>query len=691
MSFLLKSECELQAIIAQMSLKEKIGQMNQLIVSHENIEEKIMAGDVGSVIIINDEDIERSSQQKKLASQCSEIPLLVSTDVIHGYKTIYPIPLACSSTWNPELVEQVAYHSAQESAADSTDWIFAPMVDISRDLRWGRIAESAGEDTYLNTVFSRAWVEGIQKSGSVAACVKHFAAYGAAEGGRDYNSAQVSERMLREVYLPPFKEAIDAGCKTLMMAFQDLNGIPASIHPLLYKILRQEWGFDGVIISDYNAILELVEHGVAENLKEAAYLAIQAGIDVDMMSNAYSLHLEELVLEGRVDEALINASLMRILQLKQELISEQNKTVSNRDDAKLALQTALESAVLLKNDKNILPLNKQPESIALLGELAADRASLLGTWSFLGEPENTDSIQEAINRKFSGSAVIYNDAQDRAKALDIAKQCEKVVIIIGEQACMSGEAHSRSEPGIPSAQLELLKALKESGNEVIAILLSGRPLILTEAELYCDAILLAWHGGTYAGDAIAEILAGDFNPSGRLTCTFPRSVGQVPLNYNHRNTGRPVLGEGITQFAEAYKSNYIDQTNEALYPFGYGLNYSQVEYKDLKILEPNIKISECLQVEITVENTGSHDCSEIVQLYVRDLVAQTARPVKELKAFKKVDLQAGESRSVQFSLSSEDLGYYNWDNQYQVDAGDFDLWVGPNSKSNLYTQFSLEK
>jgi beta-glucosidase len=689
MSFLLKNECDLHEIIAKMSLREKIGQMNQLIVSHEDIEDKIKKAEVGSVIIINDEDIERSIKQKKLAEEFSDIPLLVSTDVIHGYKTIYPIPLACSATWNPELVKQVAYYSAEESAADSTDWIFAPMVDVSRDLRWGRIAESAGEDTYLNSVFSRAWVEGIQESGSVAACVKHFAAYGAAEGGRDYNSAQVSERMLREVYLPPFKEAIDASCKTLMMAFQDLNGIPASIHPLLYKILREEWAFNGVIISDYNAILELVEHGVAENLKEAAYLAIQAGIDVDMMSNAYSLHLEELVTEGRVEESLINDSVMRVLQLKQELASKQDRVKLNQD-GKLALQTALESAVLLKNDSNILPINKNTESIALLGELANDRASLLGTWSFLGEPENTDSIQEVLNRKFTKSAVIYKDAKNLEQASEIAKQCEKVIVIIGEESCMSGEAHSRSEPGIPDDQLELLRTLKESGNEVIAVLLSGRPLILTEAEPFCDAILLAWHGGTYAGQAIADILAGDFQPSGRLTCSFPRSVGQVPLNYNHRNTGRPVLGEGIRQFAEAYKSNYIDQTNEALYPFGYGLTYSQVEYKDLKVIKPNIKMSESLELEITVENIGEQDCCEIVQLYIRDLVAQTARPVKELKAFQKLALKAGESRRVKFSLPCKDLGYYNWNNTYQVDAGDFSLWVGASSQAKNHAQFKLE-
>ena len=689
MSFLLKSECELQEKIAQMSLREKIGQMNQLIVSHADIEEKIKNSDVGSVIIINDEDIERSIQQKQLAAKHTDIPLLVSTDVIHGYKTIYPIPLACSSTWNPELIKQVAYHSAQESAADSTDWIFAPMVDVSRDLRWGRIAESAGEDTHLNTVFSRAWVEGIQESGSIAACVKHFAAYGAAEGGRDYNSAQVSERILREVYLPPFKEAIDAGCKTIMMAFQDLNGIPASIHPLLYKILREEWKFDGVIISDYNAILELLDHGVAEDLKEAAYLAIQAGIDVDMMSNAYSLHLADLVQEGRVDEKLIDASVMRILQLKQELMADQVHT-RVKEEGNTALQTALESAVLLKNESSLLPMKSDPESIALLGDLADDSASLLGTWSFLGEPEKTDSIHQVLSRRFAKSAVIYNDGKDLKKASEIAKQCEKVIVVIGEQASMSGEAHSRSHPAIPQEQIELLKALKALDVEVIAVVLSGRPLILTEAEALCDTILLAWHGGTYAGQAIAEILLGEFNPSGRLTCSFPRSVGQVPLNYNHRNTGRPVLGEGITQFAEAYKSNYIDETNEALYPFGFGLSYSQLEYKDLKILNPTLKKSQPLQVQITVTNLSDRDCFETVQLYIRDLVAQTARPVKELKAFKKLLLKAGESRLVEISLSSDELGYYNWNNDYQVDAGLFDLWVGPNCKAEASAQFRLE-
>ena len=688
MSFLLKSEYELQKKMTQMSLKEKIGQMNQLIVSHENIEALIAAGDVGSVIIINDEDIARSCQQKELCKHEYDIPLLVSTDVIHGYKTIFPIPLACSTTWNPKLIKKVATYSTDEAGADSTDWIFAPMVDVSRDLRWGRIAESAGEDTYLNSLFSTAWVEGIQASGSAAACVKHFAGYGAAEGGRDYNSAQISERALREVYLPPFKAALDAGCKTIMMAFQDLNGIPASVHPLLYKILREEWAFDGVIISDYNAILELVEHGVAENLKEAAYLAIQAGIDVDMMSNAYSQYLEELVNEGRVEEKLIDASVMRILKLKQELLSEA-PTVEREQGHSLALQTALESCVLLKNNTQILPLNQNLESLALIGELADDSASLLGTWSFLGEPEKTDSIRQAFNKKLAKSAVIYNDGSDLDEALKVASQCEKVVVVIGEQSCMSGEAHSRSEPGIPQEQLHLLKALKETGLQVIALVLSGRPLILTQAEPFCDAILLAWHGGTFAGESIAQVLLGEFNPSGRLTCSFPRSVGQVPLNYNYRNTGRPVLGQGITQFAEAYKSNYIDQTNEALYPFGFGLTYSNVEYADLELSTTHLQNSDELSIEVTLENKSKCSCSEIVQLYIRDLVAQTARPVKELKGFQKVFLEPGEKRRVSLTLAMKDLGYYNWSNEYQIDAGEFDLWLGPNSQSGLQASFSI--
>ena len=688
MDYLLRTEGQLQDKLSQMSLREKIGQMNQLIVSHENIEDLISSGDVGSVIIINDEDIARSIKQKRLCEDVSDIPLLVSTDVIHGYKTIFPIPLACSSTWDPELVKQVAHYSADESGADSTDWIFAPMVDISRDLRWGRIAESAGEDTFLNSQFSTAWVEGIQASGSAAACVKHFAGYGAAEGGRDYNSAQISERMLREVYLPPFKAALDAGCKTIMMAFQDLNGIPASLHPLLYKILRQEWGFEGVVISDYNAILELVEHGVAENLKEAAYLAIQAGIDVDMMSEAYSRYLEELVNEGRVKESQIDQAVIRILKLKQELLAEKPR-FKLEQGRKLAYQAALESCVLLKNESQALPLNKSLESMALLGELAEDSASLLGTWSFLGEPENTQSIRQAFNKKLSKSAVIYNHGSHVDQALKIASQCEKLVVIIGEEASMSGEAHSRSEPGIPSEQVELLKSLKQSGKEVIAVVLSGRPLILTEVEAYCDAILLAWHGGSFAGEAIADILLGEFNPAGKLTCSFPRSVGQVPLNYNHRNTGRPVQGEGITQFSEAYKSNYIDQTNEALYPFGYGLNYSDVQYSNLKVHKSLINSKESLKVEVSLSNKGDYACRETVQLYVRDLVAQTARPVKELKAFEKVSLAPGESRRVELSVPAEHLGYYNWANEYQVDAGEFDLWVGPDSKAELKSRFSI--
>ncbi|WDE95387.1 glycoside hydrolase family 3 N-terminal domain-containing protein [Lentisphaera profundi] len=687
MSFLLSSKRELQTQISQMTLREKVGQMNQVIVSHENIENLIAGGDVGSVIIINEEDIARSVKQKELCESHSEIPLLVSTDVIHGYHTIFPIPLACSSTWNPALIKAVAEFSACESSADSTDWIFAPMVDVSRDLRWGRIAESSGEDTYLNSVFSEAWVEGIQKVGT-AACVKHFAGYGAAEGGRDYNSAQISERALREVYLPPFKAALDAGCKTIMMAFQDLNGIPASIHPLLYKILREEWGFEGVIISDYNAILELVDHGVAENLKEAAYLAIQAGIDVDMMSNAYSDHLVDLVNEGRVEEGLIDASVERILKLKQDILIEK-VSPSKKEGEKLALQSALESCVLLKNEQNSLPLGNQIESIALIGELAEDAATLLGTWSFLGQAEKTESIRKALEISFYTTAILYESGENLEETLAVASTCEKVVLIIGEEATMSGEAHSRSEPNIPQQQMKLLKALHEGGKEVIAVVLSGRPLILTEAEPYCKAILLAWHGGTLAGRAIAEILKGDFNPSGRLTCSFPRSVGQVPLNYNHRNTGRPVLGQGITQFSEAYKSNYIDQTNEALYPFGFGLTYSTVEYSDLQLSKTHLEKSEHLFIEVSLENKSDRACSEIVQLYIRDLVAQTARPVKELKAFEKVSLEAGEKRCVSLTLSMTDLAYYNWSNEPQVDSGDFNIWVGPSSKASLQSSFAI--
>jgi beta-glucosidase len=699
-----------------MTLEEKVGQLVQLAVQEGDdgdLKATIGLGRVGSIFAIP--DAHRVNRYQRLAVEDSRlgIPLIVGNDVIHGFRTIFPIPLAESCTWDLELVERAARVAAEEASACGTDWTFAPMVDIARDPRWGRVAEGAGEDTYLGMAMARARVRGFQSAGlesgrRIVACPKHYAAYGAAEGGRDYNTVDISERTLREVYLPPFKAAFDAGAGTVMSAFNEIGGVPATANELILRtILRDEWGWPGVVVSDYNAIRELISHGIAADLKDAARLAILAGIDMDMMSDAYDGHLAALVEEGAVPLNVVDESVRRVLRLKLELGLFESPFVDEalvettilRDDFRaLALQVAQESMVLLKNEGGLLPLSPGTKRIAVIGPLADARSDLLGTWSMFGRPEDVETVlegmgthvtdAEAINH-VAGCSVKGDGPTDITGAVAAAQKADVVVLVVGESAEMSGEAHSRVHLGLPGRQQELLDAVAATGKPIVGVVMSGRPLAIPRMAEQVTALLAAWHGGIRAGRAVADIIFGAANPSGKLTASWPRAEGQIPVYYSHKNTGRPVGGTGTLQFDEPYKSTYLDEPNSPLFAFGFGLSYTAIRYYDLRIETQTITREGRLVVRALVRNEGERDTSEVVQLYVRDLVGSVTRPVKELKAFKRIALAAGEEQVVRFEVPADELGYIGRDMSYTIEPGAFNVWVGPSSIEGLEGRFEI--
>ncbi len=703
------------ALLAQMTLEEKIGQMNQ-VTPHwtSDLEAQLRAGQIGSILgIIDPNEINRF---QRIAVQESRlgIPLLIGNDVIHGYRTVFPIPLAEACTWDPALQEQASRVAAAEAAACGTDWIFAPMVDICRDPRWGRIAEGAGEDPFLGRAMARARVRGFQSAGlpggrRIVACPKHYVAYGAAEAGRDYNSADPSERTLRDVYLPPFKAAFDEGAGTTMSAFNEIGGIPATANSFtLKRVLREEWGFaDMLVVSDYNAIGELVAHGIAADLKEAARKAIMAGVDMDMMSFAYIRHLADLVREGSVPEAAIDAAVRRILALKfalglfdhpytDETLPAQ--VILHPEHRALALEVARRSMVLLKND-GLLPLQVTPTSkIALIGPLADDHAAPLGCWAWMGRPEDVESVLDGFLAclpagvkldHVRGCAVWRDPFEEFGRAEAAARAADVAVLVLGEDAHMSGEARSRAHLDLPGRQQALLEQVLATGTPTVVVLMSGRPLVLTPWIDRVNALLQAWHGGIRAGRAVAEILLGQVNPSGKLSVTFPRALGQVPIYYAHKNTGRPLQGTGTLQFADPFWSRYIDEENEPRFPFGYGLSYTTYRYDNLQIETPVVEMGGTLRVGATVTNTGTMAGEEVVQLYVRDLVGSVTRPVKELKGFQRIALAPGESVRVSLAVPADELGFHGLDNRYIVEPGAFRVWIGPNSAEGLEGEFEL--
>jgi len=691
-------EKRIDDLLRRMTLEEKVGQMCQYSGLPEGYEEMIKDGRVGS--FLNVTGVETTNKVQKIAVEESRlgIPLLFGLDVLHGYITIFPIPLALASSWDPDLVKRVAAISAAEAASEGTHWTFAPMVDIARDPRWGRIAEGAGEDPFLGSAMARAWVEGFQGEdladpNSILACPKHYVAYGGAEGGRDYNTVDISERTLREIYLPPFKAAIvDAHAGTVMSAFNDLNGIPASANPYtLTKILREEWGFQGFVVSDWNAIRELINHGIAGTPEEAAEKALTAGVDMDMVSNIYWETLPQLVKEGKIPERLIDESVRRILRIKFMLglfeqpyvdLNLHRKIILSRKNIEAAREAACKSMVLLKNEGGLLPLDKDIEAIAVIGPLADDKETPLGPWSCLGRPEDVVTVLEGIKSKVSGSTeVLYAKGcsiEDSSKegfkdAVEIASKSEVAIVVVGESREMSGEAASRSSLDLPGVQEDLVKAVYETGVPVVEVLMNGRPLSISWSAEHIPAILETWFLGVQAGNAIADVIFGDYSPGGKLPVSFPRTVGQVPIYYNHKNTGRPPS-------TERYTSKYIDVPPSPLFPFGHGLSYTQFEYENLRIEPSIIGINGKVRISVDVKNVGERTGDEVVQLYIRDVVASVTRPVKELKGFKRITLKPGEKRTVSFTIDSDHLSFLNREMKKVVEPGKFQIMIGSSSE-----------
>lgn len=701
------------ALLQKMTLDEKVGQMVQVDLSLKmDINQLLKEGRIGSILTVSDPLLINEFQHIAVEESRLGIPLLVGNDVIHGYRSIFPIPLALASSWDPDLIEAVAQASIAEAIACGTNWNFAPMVDISRDPRWGRIAESIGEDSFLSSEISRAWVRGFQSYRNpdgryAAACVKHYAAYGGAEAGKDYNTVDMSERRLREEYLPPYLAAIQAGAKSVMTAFNDLNGLPATANPFLLKqILRKEWGFKGIIVSDYDSIGELVLHGFARDLKEAALRSILAGVDIDMMSNAYHFHLTDLVREGKVEESLIDESVLRILIMKADLglfdhpyIDEGvvASSLSQPDSLRLAEQAAAQSVVLLKNESQTLPLEASGKTIALIGPLIEDRDSLMGCWRFDGRTEEVETLSEALKRNLPADSTlltapgcsIEGNNLDLEPAIRIAKLADTIVLALGENDKMSGEAHSRAHINLPGRQLELVRSICALGKPVIAILFCGRPLAIPELVESVSSLLLAWHGGTRAAQGICDVIFGRVNPAGKLTITFPRCEGQIPIYYAHKSTGRPIESTGVIQFNQNHRSMYLDETNSPLFPFGYGLSYTQFNYSDLQISHKRIEQNGILQISAMIENSGNYAGKEIVQLYVKDCFGIVTRPVKELKGFQKIELQPSEKQMVSFRLPISDLAFLNADLDPIIEPGEFKVWVGPNSDEGLEGSFEV--
>ncbi len=709
-----QAQARIQELIARMTLDEKIGQMVQVDTTwKQDLPRLIREGKIGSLLSIRGPRKINAFQKIAVEESRLGIPLVVGNDVIHGYRTIFPIPLGLACSWDTALIERVARASAEEAVAAGTHWNFAPMVDVSRDPRWGRVAEGPGEDAFLGAEIAGAWVRGFQAENlpggrRLAACVKHYGAYGGVEGGKDYNTVDMSERRLRGEYLPPYRAALQAGAASVMTAFTELNGVPATANRhLLQDILREEWGFAGVILSDYDAIGELIYHGLAADHRDAALQSALAGVDMDMMGNAYPFHLADLVRGGQISEEQVDASVRRVLALKFQLgLFEQpyaDEALSERAlfqpaRLELAREAAVDSIVLLKNEGDLLPLDVAGKTVALIGPLATERRGLLGSWACEGRAEETPSLLESLRAALPPDARLLHaqgceldgPAADLSAALQAARQADVVVLAVGEADTMSGEAHSRAHLGLPGRQQELAESLLAAGAPLVAVLISGRPLAAPWLAQNAAAVVMAWQGGSRAGEALADVLLGKANPGGKLTLSVPRSEGQIPVYYAHKRTGRPADIAGITQFNQAHRSVYLDEANAPLYPFGYGLSYSAFHYSDLVVEMPEIKTDGSLGVSAEVHNTSRRDGREIVQCYVRDLVGSVTRPVKELKGFQKVFLEAGERRRVRFEIAASALGFYDQDMRFGVEPGEFKVWIGPNSQEGLEGSFRVE-
>lgn len=701
---------KVDSLLSKMTLEEKVGQMTLFTsdltttgpTMRDDYQKLIKAGKVGAIFNAYGAEYTRKLQKMAVENSRLGIPLLFGYDVIHGFRTIFPIPLGEAASWEPELARQSSRVAAREATAAGLHWTYAPMVDVARDPRWGRISEGAGEDTYLGSQFAAARVHGFQGDSlsdisTLLACAKHFAAYGAAEGGRDYNTVNMSDRRLWEIYLPPFKAALDAGVGTFMTAFNEYNSVPATGNKYLFNtILRDKWNFNGFVVTDYTSIPEMIDHGYARDDKQAAYRAVQANVDMDMQSGLYLDELPELVKEGKVEENEINQAVRRILKMKyrlglfedpyryvdkkreeQELLSKQNR--------EKAREIAGESIVLLKNEGSVLPLSKDIKDLAVIGPLADNKRELLGNWSGAGHWEDNVTVLQGIKEKVGpntsihfarGTGINGHSQTDFDEAVGAARRSDVAVVVLGEEEEMSGEAASRATLDLPGNQKKLLQAIHKTGTPVAFVLMSGRPLTITWADQNVSSILETWFLGTEAGHAIADVLFGDTNPSGKLPVTFPRKVGQVPYYYDHKNTGRPMTDS-------KYTSKYIDVKNSALYPFGYGLSYTNFTYSNLHLSADSMAVGDSLKVSVDLQNTGDRTGEEVVQLYIRDRFASITRPVKELRGFQKVELQPGQEQRVSFTVTKDDLSFYNKDLQKIVEPGKFIIFVGTNSQKTL--------
>jgi beta-glucosidase len=718
-------EIRIEKIISRMSLQEKIGQTAQLDISVykgdlTRARQDIRAGRVGSYLNVVDADTVNALQKIAVEKSPSGIPLVFARDVIHGYKTIFPIPIGQAASWNPGMVERAARIAAEESTTAGIRWTFAPMMYIARDPRWGRVAESFGEDPYLTSLMSQAMIRGFQGEDlsdptSIAACAKHFAAYGAAEGGRDYNTVNMSEALLRNVYLKPFRASVDAGVATFMSSFNELNGVPATGNRfLLTDVLRGEWGFDGMVVSDYNSVLEMIPHGYAENTADAAQKTINAGLDMEMASSLYREELADLIRQGHVSIEQLDNSVRRILRIKLRLglfdrpytATDRAHTVRQPAFLEAAQQAAASSIVLLKNKNDILPLSKNTR-IAVIGPLADAPHEQMGTWVFDGEKRDSRTPLMALrdflqNEPSFAQGLETSRGRTRegfAAALNAAQQADVILFFGGEESILSGEAHSRADIRLPGAQEALIDELRRTGKPLVLIIMAGRPIALSGVLDHVDALLMAWHPGTMGGPALVDILYGEVSPSARLPLTWPKSVGQIPIYYNHKNTGRPpvedqfILMDDIpveaVQYSTGNTSHYLDIGFKPEFPFGFGLTYSRFEYKNIRVKKSRIRPGETVTISALVHNTGKRTATETVQLYVQDVTAHITRPVRELKAFEQLTLRTNESREVEFTLHTDELSYFDNEGKLHLQPGLFNVWVAPNAEAGLKTSFTL--
>jgi beta-glucosidase len=705
-------ESKIDKLLSEMTIDEKVGQMNQYNINPyaPGQIDDIKKGLVGAMLNVSGAANTRDLQKLVMENSRMKIPLLFGLDVIHGYKTMFPVPLGESASWDLQAIETSARVAGTEAAAAGIHWTFAPMVDIARDARWGRIMEGAGEDPYLGSLVAAARVRGFQgknlkDDNTIVACAKHFAAYGAAEGGRDYNTVNISDRVLYETYLPPFKAAAEAGVGTFMNSFNEIDGVPATGNQnLVNKVLKKDWKFQGFVVSDWNSIGEMTVHGVAKDKYEAGMMAANAGCDMDMEASAYREHLVKLVKDGKVSEKTVDEAVRRILRVKIKLglFDDPYKYCNEKREKKLTLtaehqavarDVARKSIVLLGNKKQVLPLNSAIKSIAVIGPLGDSKRDMIGNWKAMGEANDAVTVLEGIKAQVpSTTKVLYargcsiqGDTADIPAAVKVAREADVVVLAIGESWDMSGEAHSRGNISIPGHQEELAAEIFKLEKPVVVLLMNGRPLTIPWLADNAPSLLECWFLGTQAGNAIADVIFGKYNPSGKLTVTFPYSVGQIPIYYNHKNTGRPKLDE-----TNQWVSKYEDIPNSPVFPFGFGLSYTTFSYSDIQLSAKEIGMTDTLKVSIDVKNTGNYDGEEVVQLYIRDLVGSVTRPVKELKGFKKIMLKAGESQNVSFNISSSDLAFYTRDMSFKAEPGDFNVFVGTNSEDLKEADFALK-